>query len=65
MNKKNEYEYGAPSGNNNNNKKDGNNNFNLNPNHMHKINAIISLLEDLNLENLIHVKNQIMKMVNQ
>ena len=65
MNKKNEYAYGAPSGNNNNNKKGGNNNFNLNPNHMHKINAIINLLEDLNLENLIHVKNQIMKMVNQ
>ena len=65
MNKKNEYEYGAPSGNNNNGKKGGNNDFNLNPNHMHKINAIIHLLEDLNLENLIHVKNQIMKMVNQ
>ena len=64
MNKKKEYDYGAPSGNGN-NKKGDNNNFNLNPNHMHKINAIISLLEDLNLENLIHVKNQIMKMVNQ
>jgi len=65
MNKKKEYDYGIPSGNGNNNKKGDNNNFNLNPNHMHKINAIISLLEDLNLENLIHVKNQIMKMVNQ
>ena len=43
MNIKNEYEYGAPSGNNNNGKKGGNNDFNLNPNHMHKINAIINL----------------------
>ena len=70
MNKKKEYEYeyGTTSGNENNMKKggnNGNNNFNLNPNHMHKINAIINLLEDLNLENLIHVKNQIMKMINQ
>jgi hypothetical protein len=70
MNQKKEYEYdyGTTPGNENNMKKggnNGNNNFNLNPNHMHKINAIINLLEDLNLENLIHVKNQIMKMVNQ
>ena len=43
--------------------KAGNGKYNINPNHMHKINAIINLLEDLNLENLIHIKNQIMKMV--
>ena len=40
-----------------------NNKYNINPNHMHKINAIINLLEDLNLENLLHVKNQIVKQI--
>ena len=44
--------------------KGGNNkNYNLNPRHEHKINAIINLLEDLNLENLLHIKNQIIKMM--
>ncbi len=33
-----------------------NNKYNINPKHMNKINAIINLLEELNLENLIHVK---------
>ena len=45
--------------------KDMNNKLNINPNHMHKINAIINLLEDLNLENLLHVKNQIIKMLDK
>ena len=38
-------------------------NYNLNPRHENKINAIINLLEDLNLENLLHIKNQIVKMM--
>jgi hypothetical protein len=35
--------------------------YNINPKHMNKINAIINLLEELSLENLIHIKNQIIK----
>ena len=46
-----------------NDKNNVNNKYNINPNHMHKINAIINLLEDLNLENLLHVKNQIVKLI--
>ena len=65
------YEYNNNEQNNNqNNEKDSynskngqNNNYNLNPKHMHKINAIINLLEDLNLENLLHVKNLIIKQI--
>ena len=44
-------------------KNEQNNKYNINPKHMHKINAIINLLEDLNLENLLHVKNQIIKQI--
>ena len=36
-----------------------NNKYNINLKHMNKINVIINLLEELNSENLIHVKNQI------
>ena len=39
------------------------NEYNLNPNHMNKINALINLLNDLNKDNLILVKNQILMMV--
>ena len=47
----------------NSNNNNQNNKYNIKPNHMHKINAIINLLEDLNLENLLHVKNQIIKQI--
>jgi len=66
INKNYEYDYdkrldtdnGQNDGNGGNNK-----NYNLNPRHENKINAIINLLEDLNLENLLHIKNQIVKMM--
>ena len=48
---------------NNNDNNGQSNKYNINPNHMHKINAIINLLEDLNLQNLLHVKNQIVKLI--
>ena len=38
-----------------------NNKYNINPKHQHTITAIINLLENLNVENLIHVRNQIYK----
>ena len=38
--------------------------YKLNPDHEHKINAIINLLEDLTLENLMHVRNQIIRQIN-
>ena len=56
--KRQETDNGKNDGNGGNNK-----NYNLNPRHEHKINAIINLLEDLNLENLLHIKNQIIKMM--
>ena len=63
---KQDYEYGYEKEvNSQNEKKNVNNKFNINPNHMHKITAIINLLEDLNLENLLHVKNQIIKMLDK
>jgi len=66
INKNYEYDYdkrqdtdnGQNEGNGGNNK-----NYKLNPRHENKINAIINLLEDLNLENLLHIKNQIIKMM--
>ena len=42
-------------------KNEPNKNYNINPKHQHTITAIINLLENLNLENLLHVKNQIIK----
>ena len=59
------YDKGSNDNDNNNNipykLKGQNNKYNINPKHMNKINAIINLLEELNLENLLHVKNQIIK----
>lgn len=46
-----------------NSKNEQNNKYNIDPKHEHKITAIINLLEDLNLENLLHVKNQIIKLI--
>ena len=59
------YDKGSNDNDNNNNipykLKGQNNKYIINPKHMNKINAIINLLEELNLENLLHVKNQIIK----
>jgi len=66
INKNYEYDYNKRQDTDNgpNEGKGGNNkNYNLNPRHENKINAIINLLEDLNLENLLHIKNQIIKMM--
>ena len=66
INKNYEYDYGKrpETDNGQNDERDENNkNYNLNPKHENKINAIINLLEDLNLENLLHIKNQIVKMM--
>ena len=38
--------------------------YNIKPSHQHKIRAITNLLEDLNLENLIQVKNRIINKLN-
>ena len=61
-----EFNYGTEINDNNNNniqygQNGQNKNYNINPKHMHKINAIINLLEELDLENLIHIKNLIIK----
>ena len=39
-------------------------NYNIKPSHEHKINAITNLLEDLNFENLLIVKNHIINKLN-
>lgn len=39
-------------------------NYNIKPSHEHKIIAITNLLEDLNLDNLIAVKNHIINKLN-